>query len=337
MRGRSLTQGGRSPFHEPLAPTPEPTLKDPGEGREANVVRAAPPLTAEGTPDGRRQGHGRIPPVERVRARLRREGQAHVAALLPKGYQRLHDVLLIRLPLEALPFGAHIGSLYREEFGVATVLAIDRVQKGSRREPHTHLLAGERTETVIRDGEIQYVTDAAQLLYSAGNMEERHRVAALIRPGERVADLFAGIGYFAIPIAKVGHASVVYAVDKNPKAFHYLERNIAMNQVPGIVVPLLGDNREVPLPTQSFDRILLGYLPSALPYVGRALELLSPSGGWVHVHTVSSTRIGAAAMLQQGIREAVARAGRRVEKATVRRIKSYAPCRVHLVVNVRIG
>jgi tRNA wybutosine-synthesizing protein 2 len=147
--------------------------------------------------------------------------------------------------------------------------------------------------------------------------------------------LFAGIGYFAIPAAKLGHASEVYAVEKNPVSFAYLERNIIVNRVKGKVRALCGDNRTVPLPPEHFDRAFLGYLPSALPFVRRATGLIAPSGGWLHVHTVASVRMRekTLAIVETNIRLA----GRRPGRLSLRRVKSYGPSRDHVVVDACIA
>jgi len=274
------------------------------------------------------------PPAERVRRRLARVAGEGAARDLPKGYQRLGDALLLRLGPRSMSVGPLIGRLYQEELGVSTVLAIDRVEKGTERAPNVRLLAGTNTETTVRDGGVSWTLDVASLMFSAGNMEERHRVVRLVNPGETVADLFAGIGYFTIPAAKLGHASMVYAVEKNPTAFSYLEKNVLANRVSKHVTALCGDNREVALPLGHFDRVFLGYLPSALPFVHRATQLISPSGGWLHVHTVVSVRLKERAI--SIVAENIRRAERRPGRLTLRRVKSYGPSRDHVVVDAEV-
>ena len=51
----------------------------------------------------------------------------------------------------------------------------------------------------------------------------------LFEQGEVVADVFAGVGPFAIPAAKKGCA--VFANDLNPESAKYLKLNITKNQV----------------------------------------------------------------------------------------------------------
>ncbi len=276
-------------------------------------------------------------PVDRIRRRVTAAFGPRTAAMIPAGYQRMGRLVLVRLPVELRSHEAEIGEIYRQELHVDAVLAIDRVEKGSRRVPRVRVLSGEGTETAVRDGDLVYRLDAAQLLYSAGNMEERHRIGRLVRPGERVVDLFAGIGYFALPAARIGRASRVVAVEKNPVSFGYLCRNITENRLAGRVFPVLGDNRTVELPPHSFDRVILGYLPSAFPFVGRALELVVEEGGWVHVHSVTSTRL--LPRSEQALREIVRRAGGEIIGLTSRTVKSYGPARDHRVwdLNVRPG
>jgi tRNA wybutosine-synthesizing protein 2 len=274
------------------------------------------------------------PPAERVRKRLAHMAGEEAAKTLPRGYQRIGDVILLKLRSDSMSLGPLIGRLYREELGASAVLSLERVGKGTERAPKVHLLAGTNTETTVKDRGVSWTLDAASLMFSAGNMEERHRVTRLVRQGEKVADLFAGIGYFTIPAAKLGHASEVYAVEKNPVAFSYLERNVIANGVEDCVKAFCGDNRNVELPLEHFDRVFLGYLPSALPFVQRAAGLVSRSGGWLHVHTVVSVRLREKAL--SIVSEDIRRAGRRPEKLTLRRVKSYGPARDHVVVDASI-
>ena len=65
-----------------------------------------------------------------------------------------------------------------------------------------------------------------RVMFSSGNVDERVRMSKLKIEGECVVDMFAGIGYFTLPIAKYTGATV-QAWEKNPVAYDYLKKNIA--------------------------------------------------------------------------------------------------------------
>ena len=276
------------------------------------------------------------PPAERVRDRVRRTAGAEVAAALPDGYQRLGRVLVLRLPSRLAPHFADIGRAWQDELGVATVLVRTGPISGELREPTVVRVAGDATETEVVEHGVRWRFDAARLMFAAGNRSERARIGRIVRPAERVVDLFAGIGYFTIPAARA-HASVrVVAVEKNPVAYGYLLENVRRNGVVDRVDARLGENREVDLPPGSADRVLLGFLPDAIPWVGRALSVVRPEGGWLHVHTVADAH-GAREHAASDVARAVARAGGEVASApTAREVKPYGPGRTHVVVDVRV-
>ncbi|MDD4137480.1 MAG: SAM-dependent methyltransferase, partial [Methanoregula sp.] len=89
--------------------------------------------------------------------------------------------------------------------------------------PRTELLWGTAGEVRHRESGYTYILDPQNVMFSMGNRNEKTRIARLIRAGsgnERVADMFAGIGYFTIPMAGAG--ARVHAMEINPVAFGYL-------------------------------------------------------------------------------------------------------------------
>lgn len=279
----------------------------------------------------------RRPPAERVRARLRESAGGPVAAALPAGYQRLGRVLVLRLPPVLRPHFAEIGEAWRAELGVSTVLCVVGPVTGEYRVPRVERIAGGPTETEVVEHGVRWRFDAAAVMFAAGNRTERRRAGTLVAPGEHVADLFAGIGYFAIPAARSGPATRVVAVEKNPVAASYLRTNVALNGVVGRVEVVEGDNRRVPLPAATFDRVFLGYLPEAIPWVPRAVELLRRTGGTVHVHTVADSRRAtwdALAAVERGVHDARATF---VDPPVAREVKPYGPGRTHVVVDARVA
>jgi tRNA wybutosine-synthesizing protein 2 len=275
------------------------------------------------------------PPAERVRDRVRRSEGAAVAASLPAGYQRLGRVLLLRLPPALEPHFAAIGRAWQDELGVATVLVRTGPIIGELRQPSVVCVAGEGTETEVVEHGVRWRFDAARVMFAAGNRTERARVGRLVHPGERVVDLFAGIGYFTIPVA-LAHDSVrVTAVEKNPVSYEYLCENVRRNGVADRVDPRLGENREVDLPRGSADRVLLGFLPDAIPWTGRALSLVSRDGGWLHVHTVVDARTALERATTDVARALAAAGGAILSPPVAREVKPYGPGRTHVVVDVR--
>ncbi|MGB6442813.1 MAG: hypothetical protein WBF81_05920, partial [Thermoplasmata archaeon] len=256
---------------------------------------------------------------------------------MPSGYQRMGRVLLLRLPERLRPHFALLGTAWQEELGVATVLNRAGPVTGEFREPQVERLAGEETETEVVEHGVHWRFDAARLMFAAGNRTERKRAGTLVRSGETVVDLFAGIGYFAIPAAVSGRAARVLAVEKNPLAHRYRRENVARNGVADRVDCVLGENRTVPLSAHGADRVFLGYLPDAIPWVPRALGLLRPEGGWVHVHTVADSR-GACAAAERAVGSAVRAGGATLrERPVAREVKPYGPGRTHVVVDAHVA
>ena len=288
------------------------------------------------TPASPSQRRERRPPAERVRRRLASVAGERAASEMPKGYHRLGRVLIVQRPESLAPYDALLGEAWREELGVETVLVKSGAIEGELRTPRLRTIAGDATETEVVEHGVRWRFDAARIMFAAGNRTERRRVGRLVRPGESVVDLFAGIGYFAIPASLPGRASRVWAVEKNPLSVRYLWENAALNGVESRLTVVPGDNRTVALPEGTFDRAFLGYLPSAIAWVPRAVELLRPAGGWLHVHTVAEVH-APMADVAVAVEAAAEDAGARpTEPSRVRVVKPYGPGRHHVVVDTRV-
>ncbi len=78
-----------------------------------------------------------------------------------------------------------------------------------------------------------------------------------IKPGMTVADVGAGVGYFAVRLGKrVGAAGRVYAVDVQPEMLTILKDRAVKAKLKNIV-PVLGSESDPKLPKGSCDLILL--------------------------------------------------------------------------------
>ncbi len=274
----------------------------------------------------------RRPPLDRIREALTTELAAGLLDLLPRGWSELGDVVVLRLPEELLAHAEAIGAAFGEVLGVRSVISLEE-SRGELREPVTHHLWGDvDTETVHRENGIAYHLDPARVMFSPGNHHERHRLAETITPGEHVVDLFAGIGYFALPLARAG--ARVTACEKNPVAAGFLERSAEANGLADRIEVLVGDCRER-APEGSADRVHMGYFPATWRYLDCALRALRADGGMLHYHT----EVKEPDAIQKAKEELVANlpsSAPQPRTVGARRVKTTGPGAVHVVLDVEV-
>ena len=254
--------------------------------------------------------------------------------LLPTGFDRIGHIAITSVPAALVPKQVEIAGALLRLKGVRTV-AVKRGPIGGReRKPQLEVVAGDpQTKTVHRESGCLFKLDVTRVMFSLGNLYERARLPKLVQLGERIVDLFAGVGQFSIPIAKHARPSEVYAIELNPVAYGYLCENIRLNRVGHVVKPIQGDCEAV-APRGIGDRVLLGLLHITHRYLPLALEVLRPEGGVIHYHESVPFSLRFSRPIER-VREAAAERG--VEILNERMVKRYAPGVAHVVIDARIG
>jgi tRNA wybutosine-synthesizing protein 2 len=238
-----------------------------------------------------------------------------------------------------------IGAVYLKapQIRAASVL-LERISpNGELRTPQMQLIAGRReTLTLHTEDSVRYWIDPARVMFCSGNGTERmhFRQSVALGPDELVVDMFAGIGYFTIPLAlSTGRHRPrrVVALEKNPDSAALLRRNAAENGVAEIVEVCEGDNREVgEAYVGRASRVVMGYIPTPVQFIARALAFLGPeAGGVIHYHFVA-TREESAALPLLHMQLEVAKTRFRLGAIAVRTVKDYAPQMYHFVADVQI-
>jgi len=203
---------------------------------------------------------------------------------LPSGYHLVGHVVLLRLHDELMPYAADVGTVTMQyDERIRSVAVRTGPTRGYMRLPEYAVVAG-TTDTVTThvEGGVRYRLDPVRVTFSGGNRSERIDMAGRVRSGETVVDMFACVGQFSLPIAKVKGVHVV-AIEVNPVAYDFLVENILLNRAEGIVEPVLGDCR-TEHPINVADRVIMGYLHDTIEYLPHALEALSKRGGHIHMH-----------------------------------------------------
>lgn len=275
------------------------------------------------------QRRSRNDPIDDIRDGAELPGS--LKPLLPTRWEQFGEVLVLRLPHELDEYEEEVAAAYASVLRVKSVLRDEGGVTGDLRTPVVRLLFGTDTVAVHRENEVLYKFDASKLMFSSGNNDERARVAGIGCDDEIVVDMFAGIGYFSIPLAVHQRPRKIIACELNPVSHSYLVENIRLNHVEGIVEPVLGDNRSLEGESVA-DRVLMGYVKTTHEYLSTAFRLVK-SGGVVHYHETCPCELLPARPVE---RLQAANPRGCVDILGFREVKSYSPGVSHVVVDARI-
>jgi tRNA (guanine37-N1)-methyltransferase len=179
--------------------------------------------------------------------------------------------------------------------------------------------------------------DVAKAYFSPRLSYEHNRVASLVNEGETVVDLFAGVGPFAVLIGKTHKTVKVYAVDMNPDAVEFLERNTRLNRVENRVYPILGDARQIVEQRLSgvADRVIMNLPEKAIEFVDAAYKALKPEGGVIHFYGFVDAS-NSVENLQTQFVKAVEKYDRKVVSVSSKLVRATAPYEWQTVMDAKI-
>ncbi|WP_266079054.1 class I SAM-dependent methyltransferase [Haladaptatus caseinilyticus] len=247
----------------------------------------------------------------------------------PKSWAVIGSVVLVQF--DDCPRQNEVGDALLSLHGEAdTVLAREGIS-GEHREPEMTVVAGSGdTETIHTEHGTKYALDLREVMFAPGNQRERARMGTVVESDERVLDMFAGIGYFTLPMARAG--AQVTAVERNPTSFQFLLENAVLNGVTDRIDAYRADCREIEI-DEPAERVVMGYY-EAHEYLDGALAALEP-GGIVHMHeTTPENRLWERPVSR--LRKAAESHGREVDVLETRRVKSHSEGVWHVVLDARV-
>ncbi len=232
-----------------------------------------------------------------------------------------HD-LIGGIAVMAEPDTAGAELLLAQRRSIHTVLFAESEVEGEFRTRRWSLLAGKDTrKTVCMEHGQKFLIDLEKAFFSSRLVTERQRVLQMVENGETVLDMFAGVGPFAIVLAK--RAGKVIASELNPSAVTLIEQNIKLNKISN-VLPFLADARHLDLILEKgFDRIVMNLPHGATCFLPFAFRLIK-SGGTIHWYAVVSKEGMLIPVLEKFP----------VKKIREHRVRSYAPGRWHVVYDI---
>ncbi|XP_054305210.2 tRNA (guanine(37)-N1)-methyltransferase isoform X4 [Pongo pygmaeus] len=158
-------------------------------------------------------------------------------AVLPEGqevtsgFSRVGHIAHLNLRDHQLPFKHLIGQVMIDKnpgitSAVNKINNIDNMYRNFQME----VLSGEQNMmTKVRENNYTYEFDFSKVYWNPRLSTEHSRITELLKPGDVLFDVFAGVGPFAIPVAKKN--CTVFANDLNPESHKWLLYNCKLNKV----------------------------------------------------------------------------------------------------------
>lgn len=215
---------------------------------------------------------------------------------IPNKWEKFGDIALLAKDSFELGFIEHVsmipnhkGGMIWEEISLALEVKSIGIQQPIAndivRSSQAILLNSKDGWTKFQDNEVIFTLDVTKVMFSSGNITERHRIARMNMEDEIIVDCFAGIGYYCLHAIINAGAKHVHACEMNPDSIQALEKALKLNQIEENMTIYPGDNQKnLPKLAYLADRVFLGLLPSSELVWENAVNCLKQSGGYLHIH-----------------------------------------------------
>lgn len=262
----------------------------------------------------------------------------HIGLLAKDSFeQKFLDVIFDMDKSKQMDFWNGISeSLNVEKLGIQQHIADDEVRSSK-----VQLLNSEDGWTTFMDNGVEFTFDVTKVMFSSGNVTERHRVARMKLSGQTIVDCYAGVGYYSLHALKNGKADYVHACELNPNSVNALRKALELNNLNEKMTIHEGDNQlSLPNLKSVADRVFLGLLPSSEKVWELSVACLKDGGGVLHIHmNVEEEKLSAwTESTKSQILDYSQRLGRNFKIASchLEKVKWFAPRVRHVVLDLEL-
>ncbi len=143
--------------------------------------------------------------------------------------------------------------------------------------PIEHLAGEKKFESWHKEYGVLIKVDLQRAYFNPRLAEEHRRLSKEVKSGDRILDLFAGVGPFSLHCAKATNCTSI-AVDINPYAIQNLTTSINRNKLNGTIIPIIGDAGSIFGIKNYFDRIIMNLPDSSIEYLEYSMNLVKNGG-----------------------------------------------------------
>ncbi|MDO8726454.1 MAG: class I SAM-dependent methyltransferase family protein [Candidatus Methanoperedens sp.] len=246
-------------------------------------------------------------------------------------YEQIGDIAIID---RNQPQAQEVAKVLLKQNRIKTVLQAETSVTGEYRTRSVSVLAGEkRTETLYRENECRYRLDLSKVYFTPRLSTERMRIADKIKDGDKVVDMFAGVGPFSILIAKKFPSAQVIAIEKNPDAVRYLKENVKLNRVKNVKI-IDGDAREAVKEISGADHVIMNLPHTSIEFLEAAFGILK-NGGIIHFYAMAHENDLFDGILKR-IEEVAGHSGLQIVPLDKRIVRPYAPYQFNICIDFQV-
>jgi tRNA (guanine37-N1)-methyltransferase len=251
---------------------------------------------------------------------------------LRTSFDTVGDIVILEIPDNLLDKKQLIGDAALKFTKRKAIYVKRSAIKGTTRVRDLEFLSGEDDSiTIHKEHGARLKLDVRKVYFSPRLATERKRVMESVKDGEKILDMFCGIGPFPIVIARNKNVDIT-AVDINPEAIRYLDENIGMNKLKGSIKTCCGDVRDVSETFKfKFDRIIMNLPGLAYTFLDVAVDLIEDNG-IINYYEFSDS-------YEQGIKrlsDACENVGKSIEIINCRKVKSTSPGEWHVAIDGKV-
>jgi tRNA (guanine37-N1)-methyltransferase len=314
--------------------TPAPWMRGDGEPLTMPKKGSAP------LPDGSKVVEATLKAKEQQESFrslfAKRFGEKKAKGIL-SSYELIGDIAIIQIPKGMEKEEKEIGELLLK--GEKRAKAVFKKAGGREGEfritPLAHLAGENRTETEYTENGVRMKLDISKVYFSPRLSSERKRIMEAAKDRENVLILFAGIGPFALEIAKAHPKCKVAGIELNPEAIRYFQENIKFNKLKNAEA-IQGDAKEeCSLRFASWaDRIAMPLPLGAEGFLEPAL-IAARDGCTIHFYTMLKREAGTS-QAKKKISSIARRLNREVEFLFEKEVRPYSASTAQFAIDFRV-
>jgi tRNA (guanine37-N1)-methyltransferase len=216
------------------------------------------------------------------------------------GYDRVGDIAIIEIPKLKKGLERELAeSIMEEHKMIKTVITKAGPVSGKYRIRKLRYVYGDKNfVATYRENNCTFKLDLRKSFFSARLSFERGRIAALSKKKENVIVMFAGVGPFAIEIAKANKEASIVGIELNPDAVKWMEYNIKLNKSTNVTAER-GDVKKFTKKYANYaDRIVMPLPMSSLDFLADAIKM-SKKRATIHIYVIDNLEDNAANSIEK--------------------------------------